>query len=298
VKLGDPLFEIDSPEVAAAQTDLISAVHAVDKARSQLTLAKRVLTRQETLLRDQATAQREVDQARHDVAAADSDFLTAEGALNAARNRLRVIMGRDRGGAERVERERTVNPLITINAPIGGTVVARRIGPGQYVRADSAEALFSIADLSTMWLKAFVTEADIPFVRVGQNIEVKVAALPGRVFKARIIAIGASSDQATRRVVVRSEIPNEDRMLRAEMFASFKIVVDDGQPGPSIPVEAVIREGDDAFVWVQRAPMTYERRKVEIGLEQDRKLQIVGGLKTGDLVVGRGAIFVDNEWRQ
>src|SRR5262249_22977547 len=168
VKRGDPLFEIDSPEVVQAQTDLIAAVQALGKAKSQVSLAKRVLERQASLLADRATAQREFDQAQNDHLLAQSDLTTAEGTLPAARNKLRVIIGRDPEEVDRVERERLINPLITINAPIEGTVIARKVGPGQYVRSDAADPLYSIANLSTMWLKANVPENDISYVRVGQ----------------------------------------------------------------------------------------------------------------------------------
>ena len=297
VKRGDPLFEIDSPEVVQAQTDLIAALHGLEKSKSQLALAKRVLDRQTSLLADKATAQREVDQARNDFAIAESDLATAQGTLMAARNRLRVIVGRDRGEVERVERERSVNPLITINAPIDGTVIGRKVGPGQYVRSDAADPLYSIADLSTMWLKANVPETDIAHVRVGQEIEVRLTALPDRVFKARISAIGAASDTATRRVVVRSEIPNPDRVLRSDMFASFKITIGGGTPSPVVPVEAVIRDGNEAIVWVVREPMLFHRRKVKIGMERDGRVQVLEGIDAGEQVVGRGAVFIDNESR-
>ena len=97
------------------------------------------------------------------------------------------------------------------------------------MRSDASDPLYTIADLSTMWLKAFVPEMDIVQVQVGQQIEVKVTALPDRVFKARITAIGAASDVNTRRVVVRSEIPNPDGVLKSEMFASFKIATGEGE---------------------------------------------------------------------
>ena len=297
IKQHDPLFEIDSPEVVQAQTDLIAAVQGVEKAKAQLVLAKTVLDRQSSLLVGRATAQREVDQARSDHAAAESDFATAQGALTAARNRMRVIVGRDQKEVQRVERERSVNPLITVDAPIDGTVIGRKVGPGQYVRSDAGESLYSIANLSTMWLKANVPENDIPLVRVGQDIEVRVTALPDRVFNARITAIGAASDAATRRVVVRSEIPNPNGELRAEMFATFKIATGEGSSALAVPAEAVIREGDLAAVWVEEAPMVFRRRKVKIGLEQDGNIQIREGLNAGETVVARGAIFVDNEWR-
>ncbi len=298
VKVGDPLFEIDSPEVVQAQTDLIAAVQALDKAKSQFNLAKRVLDRQTSLLNDRATSQREVDQARTDFTVAENDLGTAEGALKAARNRLRVIVGRGEAEVTRVEKERIINPLITINAPIAGTIVSRRVGPGQYVRSDSADTLFSISDMSTMWLKAFVPESDIALVKVGQELEVKVVALPNRVFRARVIAIGSYSEAQTRRVMIRSEIPNPDRSLKAEMFVSYRISIGNEGETPAVPVEAVIREGDAATVWVQSEPQIFERRKVTLGLEQDGRVQIRTGLKAGEIVVGRGAIFVDNEWKQ
>jgi len=297
VRRGDPLFEIDSPEVVQAQTDLIAAVEGLEKAKSQVALTKSVLDRQTSLLSGRATAQREVDQARNEHAAAESDLATAQGTLAAARNRLRVIVGRNQAEVARVERERAVNPLITVDSPIDGTVISRKVGPGQYVRSDAGDPLYGIANLSTMWLKANVPENDIPHVRVGQEIEVRITALPDHLFKARITAIGASSDAATRRVVVRSEIPNPDGALRAEMFATFKIATGEGDAAPAVPAEALIREGDVATVWVEEEPMVFRRRLVKIGLEQDGQVQIREGVKIGERVVARGAIFVDNEWR-
>jgi cobalt-zinc-cadmium efflux system membrane fusion protein len=97
---------------------------------------------------------------------------------------------------------------------------------------------------------------------------------------------------------VRSEIPNPDRALKSEMFASFKIALGDDVATPSVPVESVIREGDRSSVWVQREPLLYERRQVKLGMEQNGRLQILEGLAVGEPVIGRGAIFVDNEWRQ
>ena len=167
------------------------------------------------------------------------------------------------------------------------------------MRSDSADPLFSISDMSTMWLKAYVPETDIALIRVGQELEVKVIAMPNRTFRAKVIAIGSSSEAQTRRVMIRSEIPNPDRSLKAEMFVSYRISVGNDGEAPAVPIEAVIREGDLATVWVQgNSPQTFERRKVTLGLEQDGRVQIRTGLKAGEVVVGRGAIFVDNEWKQ
>ena len=209
---------------------------------------------------------REVDQARNDFAAAESDLATAQGTLTAARNRLRVIVGRDQGEVDRLERERVVNPLITINAPIDGTVIGRKVGPGQYVRSDAGEPLYSIADLSTMWLKANVPESEIvlcarrPGDRGAASPRCRTAcsrrasprsALP------RIRRPGASS--------VRSEIPNPDRVLKSEMFATLQ----DrhrraGEPCAAVPVDV----GDPRrrcrrASGCEREPMVFQRRKVQ-----------------------------------
>jgi cobalt-zinc-cadmium efflux system membrane fusion protein len=298
VKRGDPLFELESPEIVQAQTDLIAAVHGLSKARAQLALAKRTLDRQSSLLNLKAASQRDFDVAQNDHAAALSYIRTAESVLRATRNRLRVMAGRSEEELSRVETEQLINPTIAVNAPIGGTIVSRRIGPGQYVRSDLNEPLFQISDLSTMWLKAAVPENDIPHVRVGQEIEVRVAALPDRLFKARVSTIGASSDTATRRIVVRAELPNPDRLLRGEMFASFRIKTGTGEPEPGVPSEAVIWDGDTSVVWVQVANQVFQRRHVKLGRQRDGLVQIRDGLTPGDSIVARGAIFIDNAWKQ
>jgi cobalt-zinc-cadmium efflux system membrane fusion protein len=298
VRRGDPLFELDSPEVVQAQTDLIAAVQGLGKANSTMALAKRTLDRQVNLLAGQATSQRDVDLAKNDHAAAEADIRMAEGALRAARNRLRVMIGRTAEEIARIEQDRVIDPTITVNAPIDGTIVARKIGPGQYVRSDLNDPLFSISDLSTMWLKAAVPENDIPSIKLGQEIEVKVAALSDRAFKARVSAIGAASDQATRRVVVRAELPNPDGLLRSEMFATFRIKTGTPDKVIGVPTNAVVWDGEDSIVWVQMEPMLFQRRKVKIGREQGGFVQIRDGLKVGELIATRGAIFIDNEWRQ
>ena len=297
VKRGDALFEIDSPEVVLPQNDFVAAITALNKARSQLALAEIVEKRARDLYEGKAGPLKELQQAAAQLVAAQNDLRSAEVALEAGRNRLRIL-GRSDAQIAALEQKGAIDRTAQIVAPIDGTVVARKVGPGQYVRPDSPDPLYSIADLSTMWLKAYVPEADIPFVQVGQEIAVKVTALPERSFRARITVIGSASDAATRRVVVRSEIPNPDGALKAEMFAAFRITAGPDQPSPAVPVEAVIREGDLATVWVEREPMLFIRRKIEIGMEQDGRVQVRSGLKVGEQVVARGAIFVDNEWRQ
>jgi cobalt-zinc-cadmium efflux system membrane fusion protein len=297
VKRGEPLFEIDSPEVVQPQNDFVAALTGLNKARKQLELAQIAEKRAKDLYEGKAGPLKELQLAQAQLDGAQNDMRAVATALEAARSRLRIL-GLLEDEVTALQDRGVVRRATAIYAPIDGTVVARKIGPGQYVRSDLGDALYTIADLSTMWLKANVPENEIPLIRVGQEIEVKVTALPDRVIKARIANIGTAFDAATRRVIVRSEIPNPDGLLKSEMFASFKILTGEAQPAPAVPVEAVIWEGDQSTVWIEREPMRFERRAVKVGMEQDGRLQIHDGVRPGELAVARGAIFVDNEFRQ
>lgn len=297
VRRGDPLLEIDSSEQVPPQNDFIAAQTARNKARSQLDLAQIVEKRARDLYEGKAAPFKDLQQAEAQLTAAESDMRSTDTALEAVRIRLRIL-GRTETEISELELRGTISRVTRISAPIDGTVISRKVGPGQYVKADSGEALYVIADLSTMWLKALIFEQDIGFVRVGQEIEARIAAAPNRTFKARIANISSASDLTTRRVVVRSEIGNPDGVLKSEMFASFKIGTAERVTTPAVPTDAVIREGDVATVWVEPEPMLFKRRVVEIGMQQNGLTQIRSGLAVGELVVGRGAIFVDNEWRQ
>jgi membrane fusion protein, heavy metal efflux system len=297
VKKGDPMLEIDSPEQLVPQNDFVAAQAAKRKASSQHNLAQIAEKRVRDLHEGKAAPSKDLQQAEAQLASAEHDLRSADTAFEAARVRLRIL-GRTEAEISKLEQDGLLNRVTTIAAPIGGTVVSRKVGPGQYVKADSGEALYTIADLSTMWLKAQIFEQDIAQVRIGQEIEARVSAVPNRVFKARINAINSASDLTTRRVVVRSEIENPDGLLKSEMFGTFKISIDEPSRSPAVPTDAVIREGDTATVWVETEPLLFKRRVVEIGIQQDGLTQIRNGLDAGEKVLGRGAIFVDNEWRQ
>jgi membrane fusion protein, heavy metal efflux system len=297
VKRGDPLLEVDSPEQLIPQNDFIAAQAAKRKAASQHNLARIVEKRVRDLYEGKAAPSKDLQAAEAQLASAENDLRSADTTLEAARARL-LIVGRTDAEIAQLEQNGALSRVTTITAPIDGTVVSRKVGPGQHVKADSGEALYTIADLSTMWLKAQIFEQDIAQVRIGQVIEAKVSAVPNRTFKARISAINSASDLTTRRVVVRAEIENPDGLLKAEMFAMFKISTEEAVAAPAVPTDAVIREGDIATVWVESEPMLFKRRVVDIGKQQDGLTQIRKGLDAGESVVARGAIFVDNEWRQ
>src|SRR4051794_23208397 len=193
VRSGDPLLEIDSPEQVPPQHEFIAAQTARNKARSQLNLATIIEKRIRDLYEGKAAPFKELQQAQAQLAAAESDMRSTDTAFEAARVRLRIL-GRTDAEIAALEQQGTLSRVTRITAPIDGTVIVRKVGPGQFIRADSGEALYTIADLSMMWLKAEIFEQDIAFVRIGQEIEAKVLAAPNRIFKARISAINSASD--------------------------------------------------------------------------------------------------------
>ena len=200
-----------APSRCAPQNDFIAAQAARNKARSQLNLAQIVEKRVRDLYEGKAAPFKDLQQAEAQLAAAENDMRSADTAFEAARIRLRIL-GRTDAEISKLEQTRHAQPRHHDHRADRRHRRSRaRSGPGQYVKADSGEALYTIADLSTMWLKAQIFEQDIALVRVGQEIEARVSAVPDRVFKARINAINSASDLTTRRVVVRSEIEQSRR---------------------------------------------------------------------------------------
>ena len=155
VKKGDPLLEIDSPEQLVPQNDFITAQAAQRKARSQLDLAKIAEKRVRDLHEGKAAPAKDLQAAEAQLASAEHDLRSADTTFEAARVRLRIL-GRTDEEISKLEESRTLTRVTTIPAPINGTVVARKVGPGQYVKSDSGEALYTIADLSTMWLLSLI----------------------------------------------------------------------------------------------------------------------------------------------
>jgi len=292
---GSPLLVIDSPDLVQANADLISASVAVRKAENQLSQAERVATRQKRLYEAGAGAFKDLEQAASDFLNAQHDLKTAQGQVTAARNRLRAPFGKSDAEIAKIEATHQVDRVAEILCPITGTVTARKLSPGQFVRADNTDPMFSIGDLSSMWLIANVPEIDIPRVKVGQDAMVHVMAYPGEVFRARITYVGASVDPAVRRLTVRAEIPNPDGKLKPDMFASFRILTGAPTQSPSVPTGAIVREGDGTMTtWVTTDRKRLVKRTVKVGLEQDGFVQIIEGLQAGELVATESALFLGN----
>ncbi|WP_149539540.1 efflux RND transporter periplasmic adaptor subunit [Siccirubricoccus phaeus] len=296
VAAGDTLFEIETTDLAGAANDLLSAADAANKARATLDQARREEARQQSLFSARAASQRDVEQARVAAMTAASDLRSAEATLAAARDKLRVL-GRSAEQVARIEATRMVQAQVPVTAPIGGTVVQRRVGPGQWLATGAGDPVYTIADLSTMWLVAAVREMDAPMIRTGQPVEVTVGALPGRTFDARITMVGAGLDPSSRRLTVRAEVQDPDHLLKPEMFATFRIAVGAGEQNVGVPVNAVIYRGAEASVWVALDGNRFILRRIRPGIRAGDMLEVTEGLKPGEKVVTGGALFIDRAAR-
>jgi cobalt-zinc-cadmium efflux system membrane fusion protein len=295
VTVGQSLFTVEATDMVQAQNDFISAATGLNKARSALNLAQIIDKRQRLLYEGKAVPLKEVQNARAALDAAENDVRSGEVALEAARNRLRIFGKTDQEITDFQERG-TIDPATLITAPIGGTIVQRKVGPGQYVGSGSTDPVFIIGDLSTVWVVAFIRETEAPLVHVGQAIYFTVLAYPDRSFPANISYVAAALDPTTRRLLVRATVNNSAGLLKPEMFASVKILTGEGDKAVAVPRDAIIYEGEAARVWVVRDKdneKAIELRRIKVGLTNGNMVEVVKGLAPGDRVVTKGSLFID-----
>ncbi len=280
VKQGQTLFVIDSPDLLAADSNLIAATGVLE-------LTSRSLARLKTLYETRAVSQRDLEQAI-------SDQQTAEGALRSARDAVRIF-GKTDAEVNKIVADRMADPRLVVPSPIAGRVTARNAAPGLLVQPGSAPAPYSVADISTMWMLANIAETDVPLIHLGQEVKVSVLAYPGKVFEGHIVTMDSMVDPNTHRMLVRSTIDDPDHELRSNMFATFAIRTGEPVRSLAVPLDGVVREGDGTMtVWVTSDRRRFTQRTVKIGMQRDGYRQILEGVQPGELVATDGAVFLSN----
>jgi cobalt-zinc-cadmium efflux system membrane fusion protein len=282
VKRGAPLLRVEASEFVQAQSDLLNAA-------ATLKLARINEERKHAAYESKGGSLQDWQQAQVDLTA-------AENAATSAKNRLRIL-GKTDAEIASIESSKKTAAATDVVAPIAGVVTDRQVGPGQFIQAGAPNPVFSIGDLSSVWLVAAVPETQAPFIERGQTVQVKVLALPGRIFEAKLTAIGAQVDPVTRRVPVRATLANPDGKLKPQMFASFSIITSGESQAPAVPEEAVVREGDQARVWVLGQHDILALRSIRTGRSSEGMVEVLDGLKAGEKVVTRGSLFIDRAAR-
>jgi multidrug efflux pump subunit AcrA (membrane-fusion protein) len=193
-----------------------------------------------------------------------------------------------------LERTRTPQRTLRINAPINGIVVEKMAVLGQM--AEAGMRLYRLADLSIVWVQAQVYEEDLPFLRLGQEADVSLSYLPDRTFKGRITYIYPTVDEKTRTARVRMEFHNPGLFLKPGMYATVQVRAKLAPSALLVPDSAVLRSGDKDTVFVALEGGKFEPRTVALGPRaQNNKYQILSGLKEGDRVVTSGQFMLDSE---
>jgi cobalt-zinc-cadmium efflux system membrane fusion protein len=298
VERGAPLFVIHASEFVQAQNDLITALANLQTARSQLTMAQTTEKRTHELYLAQGGALKDWQQAQTDLITAQNTARSDEIALHAVRSRLRILGKSDKEIASlEVEPTQKLDPVAVVPAPIGGTITQRQIGVGQYINSVAAGAsnpVFTITDLSTVYLIANVREVDAPLMQLGLPLEVHVLAYPDRVFKGKISWVAPSIDSNTHRLPVRADVENPDGALKPGMFANFSIITGQASTAPAVPPEAIVYEGERAHVWVVGdGGDTLALREIRAGRITDGVVEVLAGLSVGEKVVTSGTVFID-----
>jgi membrane fusion protein, heavy metal efflux system len=268
VKAGQPLFVIDSPDLAAAYSDY-------DRAKALLALAQKNRDRQRGLSKIGGAAEKDLQQA-------ETDYATAEVEDQRATAHLKQI-GID---PDAPNKSRTV----TVVAPMDGSVTDLGVAPGEYWN-DSTQALLTIADLSSVWITASVPEKDIAQIDKGQPVDVRLMAYPNEVRHGTVLFVSDVLDADTRRTKVRIAFDNADGRLRPGMFATATFHAGDRMLTVA-PTSALVLKDDLTQVYVETAPWQFEAHTVDIAFQQGEQAFIAGGIKAGDRIVVKGGVLL------
>jgi Cu(I)/Ag(I) efflux system membrane fusion protein len=216
-----------------------------------------------------------------------------DGSLPASRERLRLL-GVPEEEVQRVEREREATLRLTLRSPVAGTVLERGVAEGQYVGADTP--LFTVVDLSRVWVLADLYEQDLERVRAGDRARFTADALPQRPFEGRVQFIYPTVSAETRTIKARLVLENPDGILRPGMYGRV-IVESRVRSTLVVPTEAIVNTGQHTYVFLARAGGLFEPRMVTVGHEAGERVEILKGLAAGDTVVASASFLIDSESR-
>ncbi len=262
VKKGQPLFDIYSPELVAAQEEYLLAVK-----QSEDLSDSRYPSVQEN----------------------------AAGLLKAARRRLQY-WDLSAGQIDRLIKNRTVKKSLTVYSPASGVVIRKETFDGHFAKAGMHQ--YEIADLSRIWVDVEVYEYELPFIRQGMSVDMELSYLPGNRFEGRVLFIYPFLNPETRTAKLRLAFDNHEGLLKPDMYANVFLESIIDQDALVIPQEAVIDSGIRKIVFVAKDEGKFEPREIKLGLEgMDNLFQVLDGLSVGERVVTSAQFMLDSESR-
>ncbi|MEO7728077.1 MAG: efflux RND transporter periplasmic adaptor subunit [Burkholderiales bacterium] len=272
VTAGQVLVALDAPDFSSAAAD-------VAKTGADLQFKRKAYARVGELFQAEVIA-------RKDFESAESELRQSEAENNRARMRLRNLNPAARAGG---------SDGFALRAPMAGVVAERNLNPGAEVRPDAPNPLFIITDPAHLWVMIDLPERYLGKIAIGQKVTIDVDAYPGRDFVGQVASIGEVLDPATRRVPVRCIVNNPNRLLKPEMYARATPINDEQVKLPRIPNSALLTVGLYSFVFVEKEPGVFERRRVTLGLQGRSESYVKQGLAGGERVVTAGALLLNSE---
>ncbi|WP_293979986.1 efflux RND transporter periplasmic adaptor subunit [Sphingobium sp.] len=268
VRAGQVLATVAAPDLSSAQADDA-------RARAQLRVS--------ATARDRAIALKSIGGgADKDVQQAQADFAAAQAEAARAADRLRQLgaSARMRGGG------------LALTAPAAGIVTDLAAAPGAFW-TDTAAPLMTVADISTVWVTANVTESNLASIRAGQPATISLTAYPGETVTGRVQSVSPLLDPDTRRAKVRIAISNANGKLKPGMFGSVSFIAPSGRM-TVVPTTALLLKDDATTVYAEVRPWTFERHVVETGTEMGGRTVITKGIAVGQRVIAKGGVLLDD----
>jgi cobalt-zinc-cadmium efflux system membrane fusion protein len=277
VQRGHVLATIYSTELSIAQSAFL-------KAESQLQVAERAVARARLLLDADVIGKAELQRREAELVQAGAD-------LAAAREQLGVL-GLNESEIKKLESTRAVSSLSHILSTIDGIVLERSATIGQVVQA--VQTVFVISDLSRVWLVADVPEQSAGNLAVGKAVAAEIPALPGEKITGQLSFVSAVVNPETRTVRTRMNLPNPKHRYKPSMLANITLM-DEAERRIVVPSEAVVRESNADYVFVETTSGTFMLRKVTVGEDTGNVRVVMDGITRDDRIVTKGAFHLNNE---
>jgi cobalt-zinc-cadmium efflux system membrane fusion protein len=292
VVAGQRLAVLDNFDLSAAHSKVLSAEAALSQAQAQLRAANAAYDRATNLIRNDLVTQAEVEARRATVATMEADLRSKQAVLQQYQEEeARLLpMRAATADANPSSDQPTLGSRGAIVAPFAGVVDSVSVAKGEIV--DPATAILTVSDLSTVWVQADVAERDLGAVKVGDAVEMRVSAFPGRVFAGRVTYIPDQIETTTGMAKVRCEIPNPDGALRVNMFATVTILSPQGGDAVLVPSESLQEVNGQSVVFIPTGDRQFAWRAVRTGPVANGKTQIASGLAAGTPVVGEGSYWL------
>jgi cobalt-zinc-cadmium efflux system membrane fusion protein len=291
VVAGQRLAVLDNFDLSAAHSKVLGAEAALNQAKAQLAAASAAYDRATNLIRSDLVTQAELVARRATAVTMEADLRTKEAQLRQYQEEeARLLPVRPAAAGADTSNDQPGDSRGALFAPFAGVVDSVSVATGEIV--DPATQIFTVSDLSTVWVQADVAERDLGAVKVGDAVEVKVSAFPGRVFAGRVTYIPDQIVSATGMAKVRSEVPNPDGALRVNMFTTVTILSPQDGDAVLVPSSSLQEVNKQSVVFVPTGDGRFAWRPVHTGLVANGKTQITSGLAAGTPVVGEGSYWL------